>query len=299
MRERHIVLTGASGFLGAHVLRLLLAEGATVTVLVRAGSRLPESPGLRVLHADLETDFQSVLSGAGRCDGVVHLAQAGKWNAFPVNAGKIAAVSLAATARLAEYAVKSGAKTFLLASSGGIYGPSSVPIREEAPIRPAGELGFYLATKAAAETLVEFFAPHLTVHRLRYFFIYGDGQRDEFLMARMIRFVRDGAPIRLAGGRGPLLNPIHVGDAARATLACLKRENALTANIAGPEIADLASITRSIGRIVGRAPHFETGEGTPEDYVADTSLMREELCAAEINLSAGLTMACNAGQGRQ
>ena len=87
MRARHIILTGASGFLGAHVLRLLLAEGATVTALVRDARRFPEGPGLRVVAADLETDFSTSLTGIGSADAVVHLAQSGGWNAFPVNAG--------------------------------------------------------------------------------------------------------------------------------------------------------------------------------------------------------------------
>jgi nucleoside-diphosphate-sugar epimerase len=135
----------------------------------------------------------------------------------------VAGVAIAATAHLAEAAVSAGAKTFVYASSGGIYGPSERPIRESDPIRPAAELGFYLAAKAAAEQLLGYFSPHLTVHILRPFFVYGPGQGETFLLPRLIRSVRTGTPIRVDGGRGTILNPVYCEDAAAIFAATLDR----------------------------------------------------------------------------
>jgi nucleoside-diphosphate-sugar epimerase len=289
MRGRHLLLTGASGLLGSRVLRLLLSKDVSVTALARKPDSLPKIPGLRIVYADLSSDFFPDLENIGTVDGVLHLAQAGGWSEFPVNAGKIAAVAVASTSRLAEYAVAQGAKTFVLASSGGIYGPSPVPIPETAPIRPATELGFYLSAKAAAETLSDFFTPYMTVHKLRYFFMYGKGQRDEFLIARMLRSVRDGTPIRLAQGTGPRLNPVYVEDAANATVAALDCTSPVTANIAGPDVSNLATIVDNLGRLVGRTPVCEPTTDLPQDYVADTSVMSHQLWVARIGLAIGLS----------
>lgn len=288
MRGRHILLTGASGFLGTHVMHQLLSDGVSVTALAREPASLPSHPGLRAVHADLGGDFSREIRTVGAVDGVVHLAQAGGWNAFPANAGSIAAVSVAATSRLAEYAVEQNAESFVLASSGGIYGPSAEPIQETAPIRPATELGFYLSAKAAAETLLDFFAPNLIVHKLRYFFIYGPGQRDEFLIARLLQNVRNGVPIHLARGVGPSLNPIHVEDAARATLAVLNCASPTTVNIAGPDVANLATIVGQLGQLVGREPMCEARPEAPQDYVADTRVMSDHLGVSAIDLKLGL-----------
>ena len=289
LRDSHIVLTGAAGFLGVRVMRLLVAEGATVTAIVRDIGCLDNMQGVRLITADLASDFSSSLARVGGVDGVVHLAQAGGWNAFPVNAGNITAVSVAATTRLAEYAVAHGANTFVLASSGGIYGPSADPIREDGPMRPTGKLGFYLAAKVAAETLLVYFAPHVKIQRLRYFFIYGDGQRQEFLIARIKGAIERGDPVRLAAGRGPRLNPVHVDDAARATVAALKYPDALVANIAGPETGDLATIAKMIAIGTMSELNAEVTNEQPQDFVGDISLMSRVLGPPQIGLSAGLS----------
>lgn len=293
MRDRHVVITGATGFLGSHVLRQLLAAGATVTALVRHVGQLPEHACLYPVAADLAGDFSASLARIGNCDDVVHLAQTSGWSAFPAKAGMLASVAVAATTRLAEHAAATGARRFVLASSGGIYGPSTRPICEDEPYQPSAELGFYLASKVAAEMLVAYFSPYLTVHRLRYFFIYGPGQREEFLIPRMVRSVRCGTPVRLARGRGPRLNPIYVEDAARATVACLRLETPLVANIAGPEVANLAAIVETIGRIVACTPVCEAFDADPQDYVAETTVMDGVLGKAVMPLAAGLAAAAS------
>jgi nucleoside-diphosphate-sugar epimerase len=264
-----------------------------VTAVARDANSLPEMPGMRVVIADLASDYSLSLSNVGKIDSVVHLAQAGGWNAFPTNAGAIASVAVAATTCLAEFAVAHGAKSFVLASSGGIYGPSQTPILETAPIKAASELGFYLSAKAAAETLVEFFAPHIAVHKLRYFFIYGPGQRDEFLIARMLRSVQEGLPIRLAQGTGPRLNPIHVEDASYATISAIRCAVPVTANIAGPDIVNLSTIVDRLGTLLGRRPNLQPNSDAPQDYVADATIMSRHLHVARIGLETGLAMICN------
>jgi UDP-glucose 4-epimerase len=275
--------------LGQRVVPIVVAAGAAVTTLDRPGGHPFVLAGCTRVEADLAGDFSVSLARAGVCDAVVHLAQAGGWRSFPDRAGSIAAVALAATARLAEHAARVGAKTFVLASSGGIYGPSPGPIAETDPIRPSAELGFYLASKAAAENLLSYFEPHMAVHRLRYFFIYGPGQSEDFLMARLRGQILRGEPIWIAGGRGPRLNPIYVDDAAEATAAALAADVAVTANVAGPETSDLRSIAELLGGDLGRTPVFRSTDEGPDDYVADIGVMVRRLGLPTIGLASGLS----------
>jgi len=288
---RRILVTGATGFVGRRVVEQLLAEGDSVVALVRPGAAIREAERLTVAPCDLSGEISAVLAKVGATDCVVHLAQAPGWHDFPRTAGDIAALSVTATCRLAEYACAVGASNLVYASSGGVYGPATGPLVEGDPLKPAAELGFYLGAKAAAETLLGHFAGQLGVQILRPFFLYGPGQSPSFLMPRLLRSVAAGDAIRVAGGRGPKLNPLFVSDAARAVVAACRRAGSLTVNIAGDETATLADIARMIGVMAGRDPVFDVIDEAPADYVADIGLMKSELVPPSVGLQAGIRMA--------
>lgn len=284
--SRTIVMTGATGFLGREVATRLIQQGDEVVALARDTEALP--PTVRGITADLTQDFSLSLREIGRADAIVHLAQAGGWHHFPSNAGNIAAVALTATARLAEFAARAGARSFLFASSGGTYGPQPEPIPETAPFRPAAQLGFYLATKASGESLLDYFHDYFALQILRFFFIYGPGQAPAFLVPRLVSSVRSGIPIKVAAGRGTRMNPIFISDAAQAVVAALKQEKSLTANVAGPEPTTIREIAGLIGTMLGQQPIFEDQNVPPDDYIADISLMRELLGAPQVGIERGL-----------
>ena len=283
-----MVVTGAMGLIGRAVVRRLAVRGDAVMAVVRPGSvaRLPS--GVAIVEIDLAQPQGAALASLGPFDAVVHLAQAPGWHDFPRNAGQVAAVSVAATAHLAELAISAGAKVFVLASSGGIYGPSPVPILETAPIRPAQELGFYLAAKTAAEQLLGYFSSDLIIHVLRPFFVYGPSQAQSFLVPRLIESVRSGMPIRLNRDRGARLNPIHVDDAATAFAAALDLSTPLVANIAGPTIVSVREIADLAAAQLGKSALYQIFDSQPDDFVADTTRMSTSLSQAAIEFEAGL-----------
>lgn len=283
-----IVVTGAGGLVGRSVVRQLLADGHEVVAVVRPGSRGLLADSMTAFELDLATCTQADLSALGHFDGVIHLAQAPGWHNFPAGAGDIAAVALASTARLAEAAVTAGAKWFVLASSGGIYGSSTRPITEDAAQRGGNTLGFYLAAKASAERLLGFFSPHLRVIILRPFFVYGPGQSDTFLIPRLVASVRAGRPIILDGGRGPKLNPVWHEDAARAFVGAGKLPQAEILNLAGPETLTLREIAMEIGSALGCVPVFRETKADPADYMADTQRLATCLGLPPTGMRAGI-----------
>ncbi|MCH8476262.1 MAG: NAD(P)-dependent oxidoreductase [Opitutales bacterium] len=295
MADRRIVVTGATGLIGRTLVRKLVEERHCVVAIGR-GDRpagLPEQVEYQAI--DLSRLSPGSLRVLGSFDGIVHLAQGSGWHDFPRAAGTIASVTIAATAHLAEYAVAAGAKTFVFASSGGIYGPSARSIVETDPIRPAAELGFYLAAKASAEQLLSYFAQDLTVHILRPFFVYGQGQSRDFLIPRLLASVRSGKPVRVDGGRGPRLNPIHCDDAAAAIAVALSLQKPLVANIAGPDVATVREIAEMAALQLELAPTWEPTDRSPDDYVADISTMVAVLGVPRIRLFNGLAGLVDAG----
>ena len=131
----NIVLTGATGFIGSH-LRTELAAGNAVVAPVR---QVPQGAGESVtwLRSDLAHGERLRASLPGSADAVIHLAQSKGYRNFPDQAADIFDVNVASTLALLEYARKSGAKTFIFASTASIYQQGREPLREDAPLVPS------------------------------------------------------------------------------------------------------------------------------------------------------------------
>lgn len=279
-----VLVTGASGLVGSHLVPALAREHRVVAVARRA----QDAANVRGLRLDLDADWsQDALPP--RIDAVVHLAQSLRFREFPAGAESMLRVNVVATARLLEWAARAGARTFVLASSGGVYGARERPFTEADPVGPSSDLGFYLGTRVAAEALATGWEKQLSVVRLRFFFVYGPGQPAGMLLPRLVKNVREGAPLQLQGQDGLRLNPVHATDAARAVERALGLGRSAVVNVAGPDVLTLRQVGEAIGRAVGRAPRFEVDErAAPRHCVGDTSRMAELLGAPTVRFEQGL-----------
>ena len=270
-------MTGARGLLGAHLVPLL-ADRFELFALERLGGG--PMPGATPVAADLSRPID-VGALPPRIDAVVHLAQSSRYRDFPGGAGDVFQVNVASLAALLDYARGAGVRHFVHASSGAVYRRSSEPLAEDSPTAAPDALGFYAATKLAGELLAQSYASEMTVASLRYFFIYGRGQRSGMLVPRLVESVRSGAPVALQAADGIRINPVHALDAAAATAAALDLDDSATVNVAGPEILSIRAMTEAIGDELGIAPRFESSEGEPGDLIGDTTRMRTLLTAPE------------------
>jgi UDP-glucose 4-epimerase len=269
-----ILVTGAGGLLGTHLVPLLREEGHDAIPATREmidlsrpldPSRLPE-----------------------KVEAVVYLAQSSRFREFPETADDIFQVNTAQPLALLDYARRAAASNFVYASTGGVYAPSAEPVTETSPL--ASPMGFYPASKRAAEVLAEAFQPHLHVALLRYFFIYGAGQKREMLIPRLVDSVLEGRPVSLQGDEGLRINPVHASDAARATAAAARLSQSVTVNVAGPETLSIRAICETIGERTGRAPVFtHDRNATPPSLIAETGKMAQLLAAPRIGFEEGVS----------
>jgi len=287
-----VFVTGASGFIGRHLVAAL-AETHQVFAAVR---RRPIEVPSGVTW--IEHDFAAATPPTGwptAIDAVVHLAQSRHYRAFPEQASDIYSVGLDATMRLLDWARAAGARQFVLASTGGLYGAGPRPFRESDPVAIGpGPLSFYFTVKRSSEMLAEQFASLFPVAILRIFFAYGHGQAPSMLMARLIESVRTGDPVRLHGKDGIRINPVHVSDAVRVIARCLGTGASGVFNVAGPEIVSLRETAMQIGAALDRAPCFVTEPGAGADLIADIDRLRRELVPPTVALREGLRTACGA-----
>ena len=292
-RSMRILVTGATGFLGSRLVAHL-ARAHEIWAMTRCDPPR-EVPRMHWLRQDLAEDRWDVALPA-QMDAVIHLAQSPHFRNFPEAAREVYAVAAGATMRLLDWSVRAGARHFILASTGGLYGSSDAPLREtDALPEMRSQLGFYFAAKRASELLATQYAGEINAIILRYFFVYGSGQAPQMLMPRLVANIRGGQPVYLHGEEGIRLNPIHVDDAVTSVERCLELTESRLFNVAGPQVASLRDIALAIGRRVGREPVF-TVDATvrPNHLVADIRRMTSALGAPRIGIEAGVAELCGA-----
>lgn len=236
----NILVTGGAGFIGSHLVRHLLDEGAwNVTVVdnfcdfyspaVKREniSDFVPNPRFRLCETDirnvegLETAFRGTEYSA-----IVHLAARAGVRPSLEEPREYAETNVTGTVNLLEMARKYSVPKFVFGSSSSVYGSrSTVPFKEtddiSVPISP------YAATKAAGEALCSAYA-HLYPIRivaLRFFTVYGACQRPDLAIHKFAGLIEDGLPIPVFGDGTTRRDYTYVDDIIQGVRASIDYED--------------------------------------------------------------------------
>ncbi|MGZ4036569.1 MAG: NAD-dependent epimerase/dehydratase family protein [Bacteroidia bacterium] len=265
-----MLVTGCSGLIGS-ALTALLKQGANMNVTGTSHSAAP-APG--IIHLDLNEPWNDAMLPA-KTDVVIHLAQSEKFRDFPASAREVFEINTHSTLKLLDYARKAGVKKFIYASSGGVYGNSDTGFNEESPLQPNKDLGFYLTTKFCSELLVENYTAFFDINILRFFFVFGEKQRRNMLMPRLIESVKTKKPITLQGKEGIKINPVYVEDAARTIVKIIETPGSYNVNIGGAETVSIKQLSELIGTQLNMSPVFEHQDTEVKNLIGDISKMKQ------------------------
>jgi GDP-4-dehydro-6-deoxy-D-mannose reductase len=228
-----VLVTGADGFVGRHLVRLLLREGHAVGAAVRSGTPpVAEWQGAGVTPVPFElTDGGSIEAALEFGPAaVVHLAAVASNKEAWGDPGQAWVVNAAGTARLAEAlarrkASRSGDAVLLVVSSGEVYGAGEpVPRVETDPPRPQSP---YAASKLGGEVaaLEVWRRAGLRVIVARPFTHTGPGQPTRFVLPAFVERLRraraEGRHEVPTGNLEPVRDLLDVRDVVQAYLALL------------------------------------------------------------------------------
>mgnify|MGYP003705976295 FL=1 len=232
-----VLVTGATGFLGARCMRVLAENGLSPIATGRRAEAAPE--GFPFIPADLASS--DTLAAVPSVDAVVHCAaRSAPWGpraAFERD-------NVLATENLLHWAERTGVKRIVHISTPALYFDfkDQIDLHEQAV--SSWPINLYAETKAKAEALVQASPLPSTILRPRA--IYGPG--DTALLPRLQRAIEAGPLPRLRGGRA-VTNITHVDDVCRAVLQSLNVPSSDGIyNIAGPEPLRLTELVERIAK---------------------------------------------------
>jgi len=258
MTER-VVVTGAAGFIGSHLVHLLIEQGYSVIGIdnMRTGSMknledARESGNFEFFEEDvcnpgLKNEIQDEV------DLIFHLAAISSVKFSIEDPFTVNDVNVDGTLNMLDFAFEKGVKRFVYTSSAAVYGsPSKLPVSEDSSVYP---LSPYAASKLSAEMYcLAFGETHGVVPTiLRYFNVYGPRQEySEYsgVIPIFINQAYDGVSITVDGDGTQTRSFIHVDDVVRATLLAGQVSNAefQIMNVSGTEttsILDLAQLVKT------------------------------------------------------
>ena len=211
---KSVIVTGASGFLGRHVSRTLAFHGYHVIGIGRGPWGEPEwrDWGLsKWLAADLSVETLSAF--AAEPEFIFHCAGSGSVSfSFQHPGVDLHSTICTLLVALEFIRLRAPRAKLIYPSSAAVYGQvESLPIREDAQIRPASPYGFH---KYMAEQLCQSHATHfgLQVAVVRFFSLYGPELRKQLLWDACLKFSRGEAEFQGTGLE--VRDWVHVEDAA-------------------------------------------------------------------------------------
>ena len=276
---KRVLITGAAGFIGSNLAKKMLQKGFQVigidnfddfydpAIKRKAVSSL-ESADFSLYEGDIrDRQFLDKVFEETKPDLVVHLAARAGVRPSIEQPELYYDVNVTGTLNLLEAMRSAGLKDLLFASSSSVYGNNKkVPFSEsdavDNPISP------YAATKKAGELLCYTYH-HLydfNIYCLRFFTVYGPGQRPEMAIQQFGRKIMANEPITLFGDGTTRRDYTFVDDITDGIFACsenLKGYEVL--NLGNSQTITLIDLVRSIEETLDRKAIIEWKPMQPGD----------------------------------
>lgn len=210
-----IAVTGASGFIGRHVVAALLRHRVDVVLAVRDRSRLAAVAGVEIVELDIANPSSAAIAKLGKADLLIHLA----WGSLPnYKSGFHFETELPRQYRFLKNLIDAGLGSLLVTGTCAEYGMQSGPLAEDLPALPVNAYGFAKdALRRQLMFLRETQPFALTWTRL--FYMYGEGQPANSLLPQLEAAVMRGDAVFNMSGGEQLRDYLNVGEVARQIVA--------------------------------------------------------------------------------
>jgi UDP-glucose 4-epimerase len=289
MADKTVLFTGGAGFIGSHVIPLLLERDYRIRIMDNMFRGDRDKMAELVAGGNVELIDQDVRYGGSvqravkGCESVIHFA-AVSINKSVADSDESMDINMIGNHNVFAAAADEGVRRLVFASSASVYGdPEKLPMHEDDTLHP---LTPYCISKRAGEDLLGFYqrSKGLNWIALRFFNVYGPGQKTTAYYTSVINHfvnrLRNGQPPVIDGKGEQSMDFIHVHDIATSVIAALEAETGnVPVNIGtgiDTSVADLARILiEAVG--VDVEPQFNPRDVLVSRRAADITRAREVL----------------------
>jgi UDP-glucose 4-epimerase len=224
-----VLVTGGAGFIGSHLVDRLVVEGYRVRVVDNLSSGKLENIGahlgsnsVELMLGDLK-DPEVALKAVDGVSVVFHIAANPEVRVSYTSPDVHFRENVVVTFNVLEAARRRGVKEIVFASSSSVYGePDSIPVGEDAPLRPVSVYG---ASKASCESLIHAYTGLYSLRAvvLRYANIVGPRMRHGVVWDFIVKLRGNPVELEVLGDGSQVRSYMHVGDAVEATITAWTR----------------------------------------------------------------------------
>ena len=292
----NILITGGTGFIGSHVVRLLLDDGHKVTILDNLVSSSKDSvdPKANLIIGDM-ADTKKSMEALKGIDAVIHMAGLIIVPESVEDPIKYVKNNVIGTVSLLESMRKAKVKKIIFSSSACVYGtPEKLPIKENAPVHPDNPYG---ASKASIETYLQTYNAVFGFDSvvLRYFNPYGPGenhQPETHAIPNFIKAVLLKRRVPLYWKGEQIRDFIYIDDLAQAHIDVLNLSGHQIFNVGTETGVKVKDVIDEIFKIVGFRVGVDDLGKRPGDvaanYASSEKLRKAVGWHSKVSLSEGL-----------
>ena len=258
-----VLITGGAGFIGSHLAKKLVATGAEVAILdnfddfysPQAKRQNIKGLPVKLFTADIRDPEAVNAAAAEGWDAIVHLAALAGVRPSITSPRSYIETNVTGTLNVLEAARAARISQVVFGSSSSVYGASGKgPFKESSPL-PA-TLSPYAATKVAGEQLCSVYS-HLHGIRcvvLRFFTVYGPGQRPDLAISKFTRAILEGRPIPFHGDGSSRRDYTHISDIVTGISSALdyRKTSYEVFNLGSGRRVTLSKLVKILEQITGK-----------------------------------------------
>lgn len=298
IRMKHYVVTGGAGFIGNNLIRTLLQQDPATRItciddfdpfyspdIKKLNIRdLKENPGFRLISNDLAKTSGAELCDlvSGPVDAIIHLAAKAGVRPSIQNPLAYQQANVIGLQNMLDFAKGKNIKQFVFASSSSVYGVNDhFPWKENEQLMPISP---YASSKLSGEMLGHVYSKLFGIRflALRFFTVYGPGQRPDLAIHKFTKAILKGQPITMYGDGSTSRDYTFVNDTVQGIIGAISytKSGFEIINLGNNYTITLKQLIAAIEELTGKKAVIEQLPDQPGDVpktFADISKAKELL----------------------
>jgi nucleoside-diphosphate-sugar epimerase len=246
----NVMITGATGFIGSHLLQLLLKENYQINALVRCPDKIPLHPNIKTFKGDI-SNLDSIISASKNCEAIFHCAALAK--SWVKDNEEYFQTNVTGTKNVLEAALHNNVSKVIYTSSCGVIGPSfQTPMKESDPRIIGFQLDYEKSKYLAEQVCKDYIKKGLNIVIVNPSKVFGTVNDTQNGLDQIIQSHISGKWPFLPNDGGKIANFAFIKDVCNGHLLALKNGKSGERYILGGKNLTYQQVFQILHSIIGK-----------------------------------------------